>query len=598
MFYPAQQLTTIPLSVSQFFEKSFFSVPANQRLYKWGENQWRKLWDDLITTLEEDFEEKGNELISSQKAVGHFLGAVVLIGKDTCHPGDRWAIIDGQQRLTTLSILASCLSQFLSNIDEGRIRKRLDVVLSEIFLSNSANYEPRIRLNRDDEFYYKSINENSDWSEKLKYWNSEWNVQSEVQKNIKECFLYFYDQIETFVDGKEDKSSYVASLVDALSQNMYLLQVRAENTELAYRLFETLNERGLGLTQADLIRNKLIEYAAEGGSNRENKVVTKWGDLLDSYEDQSQAILELPQLIQFSFSSRYEMVKKDKIFEEVSRGLDSGRFNSIELISQFAKDAFLWSSFLQGNLSRWTSQMSKSQSAILGPVWKEHCTPFIISVMDKYESDIALVEKSFLLLENYLFREGVVNKKTVSSLQNDLTKLSKLVRADVDFSDIEDFFRKQSPDNLFVDNFRIYSPRNAKQAFYVIYKIESYNLNNVGFSPDPQSIAQHLEHIMPKKPGADWDGIEEYEEFTSYLNRLGNLLILEGDINRSVKNKSLSDKITSNNKKGYTDSGLTLPKELISNRSKWYPNGVWSFEAIEMRQSSLADKYALSVWAL
>ncbi|UTW49824.1 DUF262 domain-containing protein [Bacterioplanoides sp. SCSIO 12839] len=598
MFYPAKQLTTIPLSVSQFFEKSFFSVPANQRLYRWGENQWKKLWDDLLTTLEEDFEETGSELISSQKAVGHFLGAVVLIGKDSCHPGDRWAIIDGQQRLTTLTILASCLSQFLDVISETRTRKRLDVVLSEIFLSSSANYEPRVKLNRDDEFYYKSINENLEWEGKLKYWESEFNGNSEVQSNVKDCFFYFYNQIKSFVDGEEDKSTYVSSLIDALSQNMYLLQVKAENTELAYRLFETLNERGLGLTQADLIRNKLIEYAAEDGPQKEEKVVMKWGELLDSYEDQSQAMLELPQLIQFSYSSRYEMVKKDKIFEKVSRGLDEGRFNSIELISQFSKDAFLWSSFLQGNLSRWTSKMSFSQSAILGPVWKEHCTPFLISVMDKYEEDTALVERSFMLLENYLFREGVVNKKTVSALQGDLTKLSKLVRADVDFSDVEEFFKKQSPDNVFVENFKTYSPRNTKQAFYVIYKIEQYNLEDVGFSPDPQSIAQHLEHIMPKKPGADWDGIDQYEEFSSYLNRLGNLMILEGDINRSVKNKALSDKITSNGTKGYADSGLTLPKELISKRNDWYHSGIWGFESINERQKYLAEKYALSVWAL
>ena len=55
MFNPARQLQTTPLSVSQLFERGFFVVPSNQRLYRWGENQWKKLWDDLITTIEEDF---------------------------------------------------------------------------------------------------------------------------------------------------------------------------------------------------------------------------------------------------------------------------------------------------------------------------------------------------------------------------------------------------------------------------------------------------------------------------------------------------------------------------------------------------------------
>lgn len=598
MFNPARQLQTTPLSVSQLFERGFFVVPSNQRLYRWGENQWKKLWDDLITTIEEDFESSGGELIPSQHTTGHFLGAVVLIGSDTSHPDDRWSIIDGQQRLTTISILASCVSQYLGHVSERRTKKKLDATLTSIFTSTSADYAPRIVLNREDDFYTQSTVINLDWDEKLSFWDSVGDDNSEVQRSIKECYKYFYEVIGEYLSDKSDKSTYVCSLADALSQNLYLLQVKADNAELAYTLFETLNERGLGLTQADLIRNKLIEYADQDGQDKAERVVLAWGKLLDYYEDQSQAILELPQLIQFSYSSRHDMVKKDKIFEEVSKGLDTGRFQSIELVRQFSTDAYLWSSFLQGNLSEWTPAMSFSQSAILGPVWKEHCAPFIVSIMDKYSGEIPTVERAFLVLENFLFREGVVNRQTVSTLQSVLTKAAKLVRADVEFDEIVEYLRGNSQDKIFLENFKLFVPKNMRQAFYVIYKIENYNLTDVGFTPDPQSTAQHLEHIMPKKPGDDWNGIQDVQEFNSYLNRIGNLLILEGTINRAIKNRSLQEKIGTLGTLGYKDSGLTLPKEVLSREAEWYPEGNWGFRSIELRQNYLAETYACSVWAL
>ena len=160
MFNPSNQLATRPMSVTDFMKQGYFEIPANQRTYRWGVNQWKKLWDDIVATLVDDYEDR-NGLTPSKNPSGHFMGAVVLIGKDTCHHNDRWLIIDGQQRLTTISILASCLMQFIDCIEERRTRRSMDGTLLEIFASNSgADLIPRIVLNREDVFYYGSINEN------------------------------------------------------------------------------------------------------------------------------------------------------------------------------------------------------------------------------------------------------------------------------------------------------------------------------------------------------------------------------------------------------------------------------------------------------
>ncbi len=592
-FNPGRQLHTKPESVGEFLKSSYFLIPPNQREYRWGYEQREKFWEDLITTIKFDFE-SGNH-----NAIGHFLGAIVVIGKEKVHDQDRWEVIDGQQRLTTITILASCLIVYVEEITDRKLRRNLEHVLTDCFMSPSSSEAPRIRLNREDDFYQNSVINNVTLEEKRQYWDTDFRENSEVQCNIKDAFEFFFSKIESYLDSQGDeRQDRIRNLVEALTENFYMLEVRTESLWLAYRLFETLNERGLDLSQADLIRNKLLEHAREEGVAVVSKVADLWTELTDYYEEQAEMKLELPQIIQFSYTSRHSVVKKEDIFDRVSEDLLSGRLSAEEFAFQFRRDAQGWSSFLLGDLRNWTDKLADSQYAVIDPLWKDHCAPFIFAAMEAYSNDRSALEQLFRLAEHFLFRQGLVCKDSVGTLQAFFGNAAYLLRSGLELEEMSALFKRNSSTRAFIDNFKTFSVSNMKQGFYAMWKIESSLTEQKGIRPRNQSAAQHLEHIMPRKPGGGWGGIEKSDNFKPYLNRLGNLMILTREINQHIKNSSIEYKMSNESDLDYETSEMKVAFEFLENFDKWSHDGKWTFDSINNRQAYLADTYADKVWSL
>ncbi len=593
---PSNQLSSESLHVSVLFKKHFFEVPKNQRDYRWQEKHLEKLWEDIGLAIECD--NNGG----TSKAVGHFMGSIVVVGKAESLNTNRWKIVDGQQRLTTLTILADSLRPYVEQLTNRTKKRRLSHVLLDCILSPDSNDAPRIILNSEREFYENSLIEHESHDDKVLFWEAAYDEHSEVQTNIKFAFEYFNKKIREYIGDKkgDDKDDCIISLAEIITEGLYFLLVRVDSLWMAYRIFETLNERGLDLTQAELIKNILIEHASETGAIKVDEIDSKWQDFVSNYENQPSKKLDMPHLIQFSYTYRNKQVKREDIFDVVSRDLRSGSLDVNFLVSSIEEDSRNWSSFLLGDLVNWSDQQSDSQFAIVDPLWKKHCAPYIFSVMDKYAGDQKLLERSLLLCENYLFRQGLVCKDSVSSLQNVFSKSSKLVRGGVSLDEVAKFFGKNSPDRVFVEEFKTYSVKNMKQGFYTIWKIENALLKKGGieFRPKSQSAAQHLEHIMPKKPGVEWGGIEKEDGFKVMLNRIGNFLVLGSSINQHIKNKDIAYKMKNVAGEDYSSSKLKLPLEFIDQFKSWAVSDEWNFEAINLRQAYLAEKYALTTWSL
>jgi hypothetical protein len=575
-------------------KSAYFEIPANQREYRWGVDQWEKLWGDLLQTIEKD------SLNGNEHAIGHFLGAVVVIGGEQSLDQDRWQVIDGQQRLTTITILAECLRPYVSLITDKKVERSLDHVLTSCVLSLGKEDVTRLRLNREDEFYSKSLLECNSFDDKQSYWNKVFNPKSEVQENLRGAFLYFDGLINQYLEDsvEGDRGELIRNLAETLTESFYLLLVRTENFWMAYRLFETLNERGLDLSQADLIRNILLEDARLSGDSVFAQVSKLWGQITDNYESQSSKKLELPQVIQFSYTYRHALVKKESLFDMISSDLRKNRFDGLELASEFYRDSSNWCDFLLGDLMNWSEELADSQYAIMDPLWKMHCTPFVIAAMDRYTTSRRELEVCFALCENFLFRQGLICNDSVSSLQEFFAEAAAQLKSSQDIDRLIELFIKKSPEEPFVENFKIFSAKNMKQGFYILWKIENYLASDVEFRPKSQSAAQHLEHIMPRNPSAEWMDVEKDELFKSNLNRIGNLLILTKKINLHIKNKPIGYKIENESGIDYTNSELKIVSNFVEKFNDWAPDGRWSFQSIAMRQKYLAEQFASSVWSL
>jgi len=588
-FNPTRQLIPKSLSIAELFKSTYFEVPYNQREYRWGKEQFEKFWDDLQVTITEDLSPQ------NRRQLGHFLGAIVVIGEEQSHDQARWEIIDGQQRLTTISIFSSCLMSYLHVIQDKRTNRRILHVLEDCISSPNASYAARIKLNREDDFYKNSLINHETRAQKEEYWRVNYDKKSEVQKNIKSAFDFFYSRLDSYlsVGTEQEKEDKLTNLSDVLTEHFYVLVVRTENLWMAYRLFETLNERGLDLSQADLIKNMLLQHAKEDGKASLENVQGLWESFIDNYEDQPSKKLELPQIIQFSYAYRHGKVKKEKIFDEVSIQLRSGNTQAQGFANEFYTDSLNWRAFLLGELPNWDT-IRNHQLAITDPLWKSHCAPFIFAALDTYPAEIGSLKTCLRLAENYLFRQGLVAKDSVSSLQDFFTEAASMLRSGVKLERIEEFFQKRSSNEQFKENFKTASISNTKQGIYIVSKIEAFasNLNM------EDEIAYSLEYILPKKPTPEWGNVEEKEGFSSYISRFGNLLPVPSNIAQNIKALGFSAKLSNQDNLDYKNADTKMVDELLRNIPTWTTSREWNFKSIDARQEFMAENYALSVWSL
>lgn len=591
---PSSQLSTSSESVRNILERALFEIPMNQRSYEWGKEQIENLWEDICLTIKSDQENEGHD------SMGHFLGAIVVIGKERSLDQARWKIIDGQQRLTTLIVLAECLRHYVDMVGDIKLRKPMENALWNCKVSyEMGSTVPRLRLNREDNFFRGLLIDCDTKESKEAYYEANKNNKSEVQNNIWEAFNFYYQNIESYIESEGGEyDNKVRDLVDTYLDKLYMLQVRTENTWMAYRLFETLNDRGLELSKADLIKNVLLEHAEDAGDDILEDVNEAWSSIRSNYEDQSKRLLELPQILQFSYTYRHKKVKKEDIFDKVAGSLRTGKRDALELAREFERDSINWRAFLLGDMINWSDRVEDGHYAIIDPLWKSHCAPFILGVMDKFSDDIELLSQLFTLCEHYLFRQGMICRDSVSSLQDFFGKMAESIRLGDDINQIAHDFKVASPDQPFIESFKTASISNMKQGFYAIWKIENFMLSEMNFRPKSQSAAQHLEHIMPKRPDENWGGVENEEDFGSYVNRIGNLLVLQSNFNQHIKNKSIDYKMSNETEMDYEHSELKLAAEFIENFSDWSVEGEWTLKSIEIRQHYLAETYAEKVWAL
>lgn len=205
-----------------------------------------------------------------------------------------------------------------------------------------------------------------------------------------------------------------------------------------------------------------------------------------------------------------------------------------------------------------------------------------------------------LLVEAFVFRRFVVEGQSLGRFTAEVTEAARWYAANTQSPQaLADYLRKLSTDENFVAFLAAWSVGTGKQGFYALEMIENYRSAGAGLQLARQSASQHLEHIMPKRPGVGWEHVAAAPEFARsaeydmHLQRLGNLLVLEADINIVVSNKAFADKYA-NTPKNYQDSKLRLPAEVADHLE----SGAWTFQSIEARQRALSEKWAVLVWSL
>jgi hypothetical protein len=251
------QATEYPLQ--RVFSKEFaFSIPLYQRPYAWTNEQAGELIEDLIAALGD-----GNESIDEINP--YFLGTIVLIKKED-QPDAQ--VVDGQQRLSTLTILLAVLRTLVQPQYVNTFTKLL-YEEGDIFLNEPNCY--RLTLAKRDAAFFQEYIQNEGGIAKLNDLNS--TALSDSQKNLKENALLFLKRLEQLSETQRDR------LAHFIIKQCFLVTVSTRDLDSAYRIFSVLNERGLDLSLTDILKAEIIGPIPEA---QKQAYTTKWEDTQDN----------------------------------------------------------------------------------------------------------------------------------------------------------------------------------------------------------------------------------------------------------------------------------------------------------------------------
>lgn len=240
-------------------KRADFLIPDYQRPYAWTEDECATLWQDIIT-----FAIPENNAENFDDNEEYFLGPIVTFrNEDT-----KLEIIDGQQRLTTLMLLLRAFYSKFEYMQDERSKSTLKLIGQCIWKTDEFGEPDRNRLKIDSE-----VASDGDKTEFLEILKSG-DVESFHESRYAASFRYFRDQIQDFV---ATFPSYVAHLATRILKNVILLPIEAESQRTALRIFSTLNDRGLPLSDADIFKSQFYKYFSD--KSEKDKFVDRWKTL-------------------------------------------------------------------------------------------------------------------------------------------------------------------------------------------------------------------------------------------------------------------------------------------------------------------------------
>lgn len=599
--------------------KSQFIIPYNQRPWSWKDRQIDDLWSDILKTTNHFYDSSGQSATWEErvKPIGdaHFLGAFVFEEK-----GNDYSVVDGQQRLTSITMIVAALRNAaiaLKNGNRGAFKKAVNHYLDNFRAWLVADFSDDLlatRLKVDgnyDEFFTGYIVDADSEDERCAFLEeAEIDfTQEPVLTSFKKSFDYVTKLISGYLssfDNDEARYKAIKAIFSTIENGFICIAADVKKESFSYEVFKCLNAKGLPLSQADRLKNELFTQS----KIQEHEEIKKHWDVIQEntpYSAVSQFIrLRHVAVIGECPDSKLHSVITDK--ELVGKSVP-------RVVAEWANDSKDYSFITLHQTPPPLKQFTVEELEYLNDLATLKITLSSILTFAAYKHYFKEDRDKFVevlrLTRNFCFRVLTVCKKDTGYLELHLGRAARSITNGQALKEVRNALKRASPDNEFEDAFQRFSSNTAKQQFFILNAIENFSLAESGLKTKPHGQDLNVEHILPKKfdvkdssRSAEWAWAKaDSENHKSSLNRLGNLCLLEGEINRDVSSFDYDAKLEGKyppkyavrrggkKRKSYKDSSLPSIKELVEKYK------TWSFENINQRQIELASK-AVKVWTL
>jgi uncharacterized protein with ParB-like and HNH nuclease domain len=528
-------------------------VPDWQRNYSWTSSEVDVFWKDLVSF---DRRYPDNNIDGQE----YFLGSVVLVDNNAWH-----LLLDGQQRLATSAILLSVIRDFLVRYNNDSAIRTSNRFLTD-FDDSSQTSIYKLTLNRyDRDFFRREILE----TRRGNYVSPVPTVES--HELIRRARQYFESRFsEKYASLNDPKASHLWALriQRVLTQHVSVVAIISDDENNAALVFETLNDRGIGLSTPDLLRNLVMRRAGEG---QEEEIANLWGEILAQETD-----IKLKTFLRHYWVSHQGDVKAQSIYREIRDFIVDNDSDSLSF-SRSLRD----SSIIYHDIS--TGQDEDTEIAELLMELNElgaYITyPLVLSAFETIENRNELRRLLHGIVVTFV-RHTVIGRLETSLLENAIFTLAKDVRSGISLTEAIARLKAFAPsDPAFVAAFKNVAIPDRGVARYILRHIElrSRTTEELEVAMPPRV---HVEHIYPQTPRGD----QKWPEHAAVINRLGNLTLLSRKLNMAIKNGTFTEK-----KPYYEQSELTITKTLTEYED-------WSPAIVSDRQSKLSEKIS-AIWA-
>ncbi|GAA8696413.1 DUF262 and DUF1524 domain-containing protein [Helicobacter pylori] len=551
----------------RFFEENQnnqFVIPIYQRLYSWKKEQCEQLWDDII------------KIGGNDKMNGHFIGSILYVLDGNTHSNNPLLIIDGQQRLTTITLLFIALRNHLS--DEVKILEKFSHKKIESYLINS---------DKDGDKKFRLILSESDKDTLLSLIDKDRRKPSEPSLKIVENFKLF----EEWIRKNTDKLETIFKGLEKLMIVWIALKKEKDDPQL---IFESMNSKGIELTQTDLIRNYIImETEVEKQEDFYNQYWRAMEEDFKQSKKQSEKQSKREDLFN-KFVRHYLTIKTreipniNKVYVAFKRYQQERGIETEVLLQDLQKYCgyfcqIVFKKEADKDLNKALSFLVDLEMDVIYPLLLELYSDYSDGVLSKDD-----FRRSIALIESYICRRAVCGlgtnglNKIFASFTNKINKVQYLESIKAHFLSLETTKGKFPKDSEFKNLFITIDFYNLKEKKYFFERLENFD------TKEPVNTQEcTIEHIMPQTLTEEWerDLGENFKEIhDKYLHTIGNLTLT--GYNPEYSNKSFQEK--RGMEKGFKQSPVELNQGLRDLES-------FGEEEIKKRANDLAD-LALKIW--
>lgn len=553
--------------VQDIFSLGYFNIPRFQRPYSWNNEEVESFWDDIIL----------------EKTNNYFIGSMVVYQTKKPYFG----IIDGQQRLTTITLILSAVRNSFLHIGEDNLAKGVHKYVEKANIDN----EDEFILKAESSFpYLQSHIQNYDG------YNISCDVGSE-EKKLEVAFDIINNKILQEIPFLSEDVSAQSNLftnhdefcVQRLKEirdkvlSLKLVFIQLDNEDDAYLIFETLNARGRDLTTSDLVKN-LILKSIKNTSISIDQAKESWNSLIKNFDNFNESNVVDNFLVHY-WCSEFDYCTDKKLFSEIKRKVDDNPDSARNLLKSLSLTSTYYVSLLQPNNVIWTKEEAEVKASLqaLNLFKVKQQTAMTLALVRSYRSgflSLRNLKKSLSKIENFHYCfNAITSQRSSGSIASNYSRLAVALtnsrsndEVQIILNDLKDFLISKLPEKEeFIVKFSDleYTSKRTKNKAIVRYTLSKLLPPDSGALPiDLDKLT--IEHILPEAK------LCIYNENT--VSSIGNLILLDAKTN----SEELADKEP-------IDKFKILLEKKYPMKNSFLDSSEWSDEKIKNRTKLMAE---------